>query len=195
MHLVTCGMVLQVEADEQKLMRLQTGTDLIPPAERQKVEAVRVFAHIHDSSACYRHLKCNIHIYARGAKFLLSCCRCRYLQQTWNTGRSAGRYFSQYGMPSACSPGMHACRCVTCCKAYIRLYNPFKPPNNQGFRQREYRQEESRGFRGHRRRGRGRRGLDAAFRSYAQQEEEALSIRLGTAALLPFIARMSMLQH
>ena len=50
-HVVTCGMALQVEADEQKLMRLQTGTDLIPPAERQKVEAVRIFAHVHDIPA------------------------------------------------------------------------------------------------------------------------------------------------
>ena len=69
---VSCSMVLQVEADEQKLMRLQTGSDLIPPAERQKVEAVRLSAHVHERAA--RCSDVEVQIYVKLASVALSCC-------------------------------------------------------------------------------------------------------------------------
>ena len=69
---ITCSMVLQVEADEQKLMRLQTGSDLISPAERQKVEAVCAVAHVHDSSA--RCSDVGVQKYVSLASVALSCC-------------------------------------------------------------------------------------------------------------------------
>lgn len=70
----TAASCLQVEADEQKLMRLQTGTELISAEERQKVEAVRVqntydecatrCANMHLSAHCDLCLACRLQKFA-----------------------------------------------------------------------------------------------------------------------------------